>query len=339
MKKLPLAKRAQILSMMVEGSSLRSISRVVGVSINTVTKLLEDAGEACAAFHDRTVRGLKTTHLQADEIWGFCYAKKRTVQTMDHYVEGAGDIWTFTALDRDSKVMVSWLDGDRDGGTARTFMRDVASRIVSTVHVTTDGLPAYRDAISEAFPLDTSYAQVQKVFSATPDKGPARKYSPGVCCGMEKKSIFGTFDTSKASTSHVERSNLTVRMGNRRMTRLTNAFSKKAENHAHMMALFFTHYNFCRAHKSLNGQTPAMAAGLTSERLTMEDIIHVADTHHRPTPVFKIVTAKDASYSVSMVANAYAPKMSVRGFASEIEAQEWIDSKSEAWFADVCARV
>jgi IS1 family transposase len=277
MNKLPLAKRVQILSMLVEGSSMRSTSRVCEVSINTVTKLLEDAGEACIEFHDKTVRGLKTTHLQADEIWAFCYAKKRTVPTMKFYVEGAGDVWTFTALDRHSKMIVTWLVGDRNGGTASAFMKDAAARIDSTLHVTTDGLPAYRDAVSEAFPDDTSYAQVQKVYSGTPDKGPAKKYSPGVCVSAEKKSIFGTFDTSEASTSHVERQNLTMRMSMRRFTRLTNAFSKKFDNHCYSLALYFVHYNFCRGHKSLNGATPAMKAGLVDVSLNMDFIVNLID--------------------------------------------------------------
>jgi IS1 family transposase len=256
---------------------MRSISRVCDVSINTVSKMLVDAGEACLAFHDKTVRGLKTTHLQADEIWAFCYAKKRNVPTLQSYVEGTGDIWTFTALDKHSKLIVTWLAGDRNGGTATAFMKDTAARIDTTVHVTTDGLPAYPDAVSEAFPLDTSYAQVQKAYSATPDHGPAKKYSPSVCVFAEKKSIFGTFDTSEASTSHVERQNLTMRMSMRRFTRLTNAFSKKFDNHCYALALYFVHYNFCRGHKSLNGATPAMVAGLSDVSLNVSFIVHLMD--------------------------------------------------------------
>jgi IS1 family transposase/lambda repressor-like predicted transcriptional regulator len=341
MKKLPLAKRAQILSMLVEGSSMRAISRVCDVSINTVSKLLVDAGEAAEAFHNRTVLGLKTKQLQCDEIWAFCYAKQRTVRQMpeDKYIPGAGDIWTFTALDRDSKLMVSWFSGDRDVASASVFLRDASDRIETPVQVTTDAWPGYKDLVSEIFPWETSYGQVQKVYTNSPDKGPAKRYSPGVCCGAERKEIFGQCDYSKISTSHVERMNLNIRTGNRRFTRLTNAFSKKMENHAHALALYFVSYNFCRVHKSLNGQTPAQAAGLTDERLSMEDIARMVDAHHRPKPAFKVVTAKDGSYSVSMTPNAYAPKMSVRGFGSETEAQDWIDSKSEAWFADVCARV
>jgi len=173
-------------------------------------------------------------------------------------------------------MIVTWPVGDRNGGTATAFMKDAAARLATPVHVTTDGLPAYRDAISEAFPLDTSYAEVQKVFSATPDKGPARKYSRGVCCGMEKKSIFGTFDTSKASTSHVERQNLTMRMSMRRFTRLTNAFSKKFDNHCSALALYFFWYNWVRIHKTLR-TTPAMAAGLTDTLMEMSDLVAMID--------------------------------------------------------------
>ena len=279
MNKLPLAKRAQILSMLVEGASMRAVSRVCGVSINTVTKLQEEAGAAAEAFHDATVRGLKTAHLQCDEIWAFCYAKQRTVREMPDgkYVPGAGDIWTFTALDRDSKLMVSWYSGDRDVASASVFLRDASDRIETPVQVTTDAWPGYRDLVSEIFPWETSYGQVQKVFTNSPDKGPARRYSPGVCCGAERKEIFGHCDYSKISTSHVERMNLNIRTGNRRFTRLTNAFSKKAENLAHSLSIYFFHYNFCRSHKSLKGQTPAQVAGLTDEALSMEHLVAMMD--------------------------------------------------------------
>ncbi|HEX4158676.1 MAG TPA: hypothetical protein VHY79_09380 [Rhizomicrobium sp.] len=278
MNKLPLAKRAQILSMLVEGSSMRSVSRVCGVSINTVTKLQAEAGEAAEAFHDATVRGLQTAQLQCDEIWAFCYAKARTVRHMpeDKFVPGMGDIWTFTALDRDSKMMVSWYSGDRDTSTARAFLCDASSRIETQVQVSTDAWPGYESLVSEAFPAETSYGQVQKHFTNTPDRGPSRRYSPGVCCGATRKSVFGDADKKAISTSHVERQNLNIRMGNRRFTRLTNAFSKKVEAHADSLAIYFFHYNFCRNHKTL-GMTPAQAARLTDERLSMEHLVKLMD--------------------------------------------------------------
>jgi IS1 family transposase len=276
--KLPLAKRSQILSMLVEGASMRSVSRVAGVSINTVTKLQAEAGEAAEAFHNCTVRGLQTAQLQCDEIWVFCYAKARPVREMsdDKFADGMGDIWTFTALDRDSKLMVGWQSGGRDMRTARAFLEDTASRIDAPVQVSTDGWPGYKELISEIFPLTTSYGQVQKVFTNTPEKGPAKRYSPGVCCGSTRETIFGNTDHGKISTSHVERQNLNIRMGNRRFTRLTNAFSKKAEAHADSLAVYFFHYNFCRNHKTL-GMTPAQAVRLTDERLSMEDLVKLMD--------------------------------------------------------------
>ena len=257
---------------------MRAVSRVAKVSFNTVAKLLAEAGQAAEAFHDRTVRGLQTKQLQCDELWAFCYAKARTVKLMpdNKIVPGAGDIWTFTALDRDSKLMVSWFSGDRDVDTASRFLRDASDRIVSPVQVTTDAWPGYKQLVSEIFPWETSYGQVQKVFTTSPDKGPARRYSPGVCCGADRKEVFGQCDYSKISTSHVERQNLNIRMGNRRFTRLTNAFSKRIEAHADMLAVYFFHYNFCRSHKSL-GQTPAQAARLTDERLSMEDLVKLMD--------------------------------------------------------------
>ena len=283
MNKLPLEKRVQILSMLVEGSSMRSISRVADVSINTVTKLLVDAGEACEAFHDKTVRGLKTSNLQCDEIWSFCYAKKRTVRAMpeEKYIEGAGDVWTFTALDRDSKLIVGWYAGNRDVASAAEFLRDTSARIETPVQVTTDAWPGYKELVSEIFPLDTSYGQVQKVFSTTPDKGPARKYSPGVCVCANRETIFGNTDHNMISTSHVERQNLNMRMGMRRYTRLTNAFSKKLENHCHALALYFVFYNFVRIHKSLR-TSPAQAAGITDELLSMEDVANMIDAANPP---------------------------------------------------------
>jgi IS1 family transposase len=284
MNKLSPEKRAQILSMLVEGSSMRSTARVCDVTLNSVSRLLVSAGTACENFHDATVRGLKTTHLQADEIWSFCYAKQRTVRTSltdDKRIEGAGDVWTFTALDRDSKLIVNWFAGGRDKICARAFLEDAAARITTPVHVTTDGWQPYADLVSEVFPLDTSYAQVTKVFSSSPDKGPARKYSPGIVVKAEKHSMFGTFDTSKASTSHVERMNLNMRMGMRRFTRLTNAFSKKFENHCHALALYFVWYNFCKVHGSLR-TTPAMAAGITDELMDMGHIVRLIEAEEGP---------------------------------------------------------
>ena len=281
MNKLPLEKRVQILNMLVEGSSMRSIERVAGVSINTVSKLLVEAGLAAERFHDVTVRGLKTTQLQADEIWSFCVAKEGNVRKMKTVRPDAGDVWTFTALDRDSKMMVSWFVGDRTLGAATAFMQDAASRIDSAVQVSTDGMASYPAAVAAAFPAGTSYGQIRKVYGPSHEKGTARRYSPPVCIAAERDDVSGTCDKAMISTSHVERMNLNMRMGMRRFTRLTNAFSKKLDNHCFALALYFFHYNFCRQHKSLR-VSPAMAAGVTDELLSMEHLCRLMDEANPP---------------------------------------------------------
>jgi IS1 family transposase len=261
--------------------SMRAVTRIAGVSINTVTKLLIDAGTAAEAFHDMNVRGVRVQQLQCDEIWAFCKAKRNTVLSSPKVIPDGGDIWTFTALDSDTKLMVSWFSGDRDRRCTDLFLKDAAKRIVGPVQISTDGFGAYRDAISEAFSWDTSLGQVQKVYTSTPDKGPSKKYSPGVIVGQSKDVVFGNPDYAKISTSHVERQNLNIRMGNRRFTRLTNAFSKKLENHAHSLALYFFYYNFCRIHKSLK-VTPAMAANVSDRLLDMSDLVAVIDAMEEP---------------------------------------------------------
>lgn len=281
MNKLDPNKRALILSQLVEGMSMRAVSRTADVSINTVTKLLVDAGTAAEAFHDMTVQRVRVQQLQMDEIWAFCKAKRRTVLNSKKLMPDAGDVWTFTAIDSDSKLMVSWFSGDRDARCMNLFVKDAAKRVVGPVQVSTDGFIGYREAISEAFGWDASLGQVQKIFTSTPDKGPSKKYSPGVIVAQSKEPIFGNPDYAKISTSHVERQNLNIRMGNRRFTRLTNAFSKKLENHAHSLALYFFYYNFVRIHKSLK-VTPAMAAGVSDTLMSMSDLVSLADAMEEP---------------------------------------------------------
>ncbi|UDL91698.1 IS1 family transposase [Mesorhizobium sp. PAMC28654] len=278
MNKLPLQTRVQILSMLCEGSSMRSISRVADVSINTVSKLLVDAGKFCADLHDREVRNVKAKRVQCDEIWSFTGAKQKNVAAMKNRVDGAGDTWTWTALDSDSKLIISWLVGGRDGEYALAFMDDVKERLANRVQLTTDGHRAYLNAVEEAFGADIDYAMLVKQYGEPEGKAvpQERRYSPAVCTGATKKRIEGSPDLAHVSTSYVERQNLTMRMHMRRFTRLTNAFSKKFENHVHMVALYTVWYNFIRIHKTLK-TSPAMAAGVSQTLWSMEDICEKMD--------------------------------------------------------------
>ncbi len=275
MNKLPTKTRVQILSMLCEGSSMRSISRVCDVSINTVAKLLEDAGKVCMTFHDENVVGVKAKRVQVDEIWSFTAAKQKNVPSMKKPVEGAGDTWTWTAIDADSKLIVQWYVGDRDGETAGYFINGLAERLATRVQLTSDGLKAYLEAVEGAFGADVDYAQLVKLYGASPESAKGR-YSPAECTGISKTEIEGKPDPKHISTSFVERQNLTMRMSMRRFTRLTNGFSKKLESHIYAISLYFVFYNWVRIHKTLK-VTPAMAAGLTDNLMSMEDIVALID--------------------------------------------------------------
>lgn len=278
MNKLPLKTRVQILNMLCEGSSMRSISRVADVSINTVSKLLVDAGKFCADLHDREVRNVKAQKVQCDEIWSFTAAKQKNVPTMKNAVEGAGDTWTWTALDSDSKLIISWLVGGRDGEYALAFMDDVKDRLANRVQLTTDGHKAYLNAVEDAFGADVDYAMLVKMYGEPEGRvvPQERRYSPAVCTGAKKTKIEGNPDPAFVSTSHVERQNLTMRMQMRRFTRLTNAFSKKFENHVHMVAIYTVWYNFIRVHKTLR-MSPAMAAGVADKLWSMDELVAMMD--------------------------------------------------------------
>lgn len=270
MNKLSPDKRVTILTLLCEGSSLRAISRITGVSLDTATKLLIDAGKTCQAFHDETVQNVHAKRVQCDEIWSFTYAKQKNVATAKAAPEHAGDTWTWTALDADNKLIVSWLVGGRDADYAAGFMEDVASRLANRVQLTTDGHKPYLEAVEGAFGAGVDYAQLVKLYGNAP--GPAGRYSPAECTGAIKTRIEGRPDPKHVSTSYVERQNLTMRMHMRRFTRLTNGFSKKIENHGYAVALHCTFCNFVRIHKTLC-VTPAMAAGLTGRLWEMRDIV------------------------------------------------------------------
>lgn len=275
MNKLPIAKRVQIINLLVEGASLRATSRIADVSINTVTKLLADIGQACQLFHDESVRAVAAMRVQCDEIWSFIYAKEKN-KPQD--VEGAGDAWTFVGIDSDTKLVISWLLGDRDIDTATFVMKDLAERVKGKMQLTTDGLKAYLNTVDAAFPTDDEmdFAQLVKIYGPATGTDNERRYSPAEYTGAEKRVIYGQPDPKFISTSHIERQNLTMRKHMRRFTRLTNGFSKKIENHGYAIALHFVYYNFVKQNKTLR-ITPAMAAGLSKRFLSLEDIVNLTD--------------------------------------------------------------
>jgi IS1 family transposase len=267
---LDIETRTRIVNCLVEGCSIRATVRMTGAAKNTIVKLLADLGTACAAFHDRTVRNLRVRRLQCDEIWSFVGAKKKNV-SIEKKQEGWGDVWTWVGFDADSKMVVSYLVGGRDGGWGYEFMQDCADRITGRVQITTDGHKVYLDAVENAFGADIDYAMLQKIYGA-PSEEETRRYSPAKCIGCDMKTVSGNPDPKHVSTSFVERQNLTMRMSMRRFTRLTNGFSKKIDNHRHMVALHYMFYNFCRVHQTLRC-TPAMEAGLTDYVWTIKDLI------------------------------------------------------------------
>lgn len=254
---------------------MHSTARVVGVSFNTVAKLLEEAGKACETFHDKEVRNVQSKRVQCDEIWSFCYAKAKNVAGAKSAPEGAGDLWTWTALDADTKLIIGYLCGGRDADYANDFMQDVASRLAGRVQMTTDGHKAYLEAVEGAFGADIDYAMLIKQYGEP--IGAVGRYSPGECIGAEQRRVEGRPDKAHVSTSYIERQNLNLRMGMRRFTRLTNAFSKKVEPHYRMVCLYTVFHNFVRIHKTLRC-SPAMTAGLSKTLWSMDDLVAMIDT-------------------------------------------------------------
>lgn len=278
MNRLSTEKRAQIIGCLVEGNSIRATVRMTGAAKNTITKLLVDLGEACAEYQDGVFQDLPCKVVEADEIWAYCYSKQKNVPEQFKGTLGYGDVWTFTAICADTKLIPSWLVGERTSDDAEFFLRDLASRMANRIQLSTDGHRIYESTMVQAFGANVDWAQIQKHYAADPSQG--GKYSPPVCTGTKRKVVKGDPDPDRISTSYVERQNLTMRMGMRRFTRLTNGFSRKVENLAHAVSLHFMHYNFARPHASLKERyprTPAMAAGVEDRIWSLEDIAALLD--------------------------------------------------------------
>ncbi|AWI88463.1 MULTISPECIES: DDE-type integrase/transposase/recombinase [Methylobacteriaceae] len=275
MNKLSSADRARVLHLLCEGMSIRAVVRTTDISKNTIAKLLVDAGKACAAYHDEHVRGVQAKRVQVDEIWAFTHCKQKNVATAKASPDDAGDVWTWTAIDADTKLVLAYLVGGRDAEYANAFMLDVADRLKGRVQLTSDGHKPYLEAVEGAFGADIDFAVLQKTYGTAPEAKQGR-YSPPICTGAIKRQIEGQPDPEHVSTSYVERQNLTMRMHMRRFTRLTNAFSKKVENHAYAVALHFMYYNFVRVHAKLR-VSPAMAAGITDRLWEISDIVALVE--------------------------------------------------------------
>lgn len=275
---LTLEKKTQVISALVEGNSIRAACRMTGVAKGTVTRLLESVGKACAEYQDKTLRNLPCKTIQCDEIWAFCYAKDKNVPKELKGKFGFGDVWTWVAIDADTKLVPSWSVGLRDAVYAQKFMNDLKSRLANRVQITSDGHHLYLSAVENAFGSEVDYARLVKLYGLQPDG--EKRYSPADCIATKQEVVQGNPNLSKISTSYVERQNLTMRMNMRRFTRLTNGFSKKVQNLEYAVALHFMYYNFCRPHKTLNpkkavGITPAMAAGVSEKIWKIEDIIRL----------------------------------------------------------------
>jgi IS1 family transposase len=273
MNQLSVAERAKAVACLIEGCSIRSTVRITGFAKKTVQRLVVDMGKACRIYHDEHVRGVKCKRVQVDEIWAFVYAKKKNVP--QHKRGEAGDAWTWVGMDVDSKLIISWVVGERDANAAYWFVHDLKERLASRIQLTSDGLRCYLEAVESAFGAEIDYAQLVKLYGGSEATGPTPtevRYSPPICTGTRTNVVQGAPDPQHVSTSHIERQNLTMRMGMRRFTRLTNGFSKKWENHEHAVALHFMHYNFCRIHQTLR-VTPAMEAGLTDHLWSVEELV------------------------------------------------------------------
>lgn len=332
MNRLDRKTRAQILHLLCEGQSIRAVTRLTGASKNTIAKLLVSAGHACAAYQDRALRNLSSKRIQMDEIWSFVYAKNDNVKDAKAAPATAGDVWTWTAIDADSKLIVSWLLGARDTDAALSFVSDLRSRLSNRVQLTSDGHRPYLTAVDTVFGDDVDYAMLVKHYGADPQA--ETRYSPAVCTGAEKKPKIGKPDAKHISTSFAERSNLTMRMHMRRFTRLTNAFSKKVENHAAAIALHVMYYNFVRIHQTLK-VTPAMAAGVTDKLWEIDDVVTLIEEWEaaNASSAIQFVVRKWAiggGYYVQVIKRGVELE-SIKGFEREGDALDWIKTKSQAY--------
>lgn len=271
MNSLDTKRRAAIVAALVEGVGIRSTCRMTGVSKGAVTRLIADLGPACAAYMDQAFHDLPCSVLGVDEIWAFCYAKAKNVPAEKKETFGYGDVWTFTVICADTKLIPSYMVGPRDAGTATEFMQDLAGRLAGRAQITSDGLKSYIGAVADAFGGAVDFAMLHKIYASTQEE---HRYSPAQCIGCEKRAISGSPDPKRVSTSYVERSNLSMRMGLRRYTRLTNGHSKKLENHCAALAIYFMHYNFARIHSTIRC-SPAMAAGVTPHLWSIEEIVEL----------------------------------------------------------------
>lgn len=274
MNKLSITERVTVIRCLVDGNSMRATARIAGVARNTIDKLLVELGAACSQFQDITLRNLHCKRIQVDEIWSFCYCKEKQVTGDIAERQFAGDVWTWAAIDADTKLVPCWTIGKRDPETANAFVSDMASRLADRIQLTSDGLKTYLSAVVKAFGEDVDYARLVKVYGNDPEA--EKRYSPAICTSCKKEGIIGDPDPKHISTSYIERQNLTMRMGMRRFTRLTNAFSKKIENHAAAISLHMMYYNFARKHMTL-GTSPAMAAGVADHIWTVEEIVGLLD--------------------------------------------------------------
>jgi IS1 family transposase len=331
MSKLTKTERAQIIGLLCEGMSIRAITRLTGASKNTVAKLLVAVGHAVTAYQDKALRNLKSQRVQIDEIWSFIYCKNDNVKRAKSAPAEAGDVWTWTAIDADSKLLVSWYLGGRDTDAAMHFLTDLRSRLANRIQLTSDGHKPYLQAVDSVFGEDVDYAMLHKIYGAAP--GGETRYSPAKCIGAEKRKITGQPDKKHISTSYAERANLTMRMHMRRFTRLTNAFSKKMENHAATIALHSMFYNFVRIHQTLK-MTPAMAAGVTEKLWEIGDIVQVLEdfeNQRKAEPSFKIERERiGVEYFVRATLTNGATN-TIHGFATEADAAKWIRCEAVVW--------